>query len=255
MIDLQIDTLDLSQEFQLSKQEVDDMSEFVVEEVTTAFARKWDNQAKNNLKSTRSQYRSAIQVKKIDKFTSAAYLNPAVWIANAIESGASSFDMKKGFLASDKVKYTADGKPYLTIPFRFATAGSIGENPMFAGVMPTVVSNVAQQMQPKQQMKLDQIPSKYHIPKSASLRKKLKSKGFNKLSSKVDKTSIYEGMQRNAKGSGYVAFRRVSLNSPKLRFIHPGFEPRNLADKALQTTDIPSIVDVAIDSYLANLGM
>jgi hypothetical protein len=50
-------------------------------------------------------------------------------------------------------------------------------------------------------------------------------------------------------------FRRVSLNSDADRFIHPGFEPRMLADKALNNMNVPQVVDVAIDNYLANLGM
>lgn len=254
MINLSIDTLDLSQEFDLNQQDVDGMLEFVVEEVTSAFARKWDNQAKTDLNSTREQYRSAIQVTKKDRFTGVVYLNPAVWIANALELGIGAFDMKSGFLASSKVKYTSKGTPFLTIPFRFATAGSIGENTAFAGVMPTVISNTIQSMPVRQPLTMGQIPKQYHIPQSATLRKKLRSKGFQNLSQDVKVTSIYEGLRRNQKGSGYVMFRRVSLNSDPDRFIHPGFEAKRLAEKALSSMNIPQTVDVAIDSYLANLG-
>lgn len=254
MIDLSIDTMDLSQEFNMTKDDVDGMTEFVVDEVTTAFAREWDNQAKSDLNSTREQYRNAIQVTKRGRFTGVVYLNPAVWIANALEMGASSFDMKTGFLNSSKVKYTSKGKPYLTIPFRFATSGSIGESSAFAGVMPTTISNTVQKMKPKERLGIDKIPSKYHMPQSATLRRKLKSKGFQQLKSNTEVTSIYEGLQRNQRGSGYVMFRRVSLNSDADRFIHPGFEPRKLADRALGKMNVPQTVDVALDTYLSNLG-
>jgi len=248
MIDLQID-------FSMTQQDVDGMSEFVVDEVTAAFARKWDNQAKTNLNSTREQYRNALQVSKRGRFTGVVSLNPAVWIANALEMGASSYDMKTGLLNSSKVKYTSKGKPYITVPFRFATAGSVGESSLFAGVMPTTISNQVQQAPPKSSLKMEQIPSQYHMPKSASLRNRLRSRGFSQMERNTKVTSIYEGLQRNSKGSGYVMFRRVSLNSDADRFIHPGFEPRMLADKALNNMNVPQVVDVAIDNYLANLGM
>jgi len=254
MIDLSIDTRDISAEFQLSQKEVDDMLEFVVDEVTAQFARNWDTQAKTTLKSTREQYRQAIQVEKRDKFTGVVYLNPAVWIANALEMGASEFDMKRGFLSSRKVKYTKNGLPYLTIGFRFAIPSSLGENNAFAGVMPTIIHQKAKALQGKAQLSLSDIPTKYHIPQSATLRRKLKSGAMTSIPKGTAMTSIYEGLGSN-KGGGYVMFRRVSVNSDADRWIHPGFQPKKLAEKALQKTDVPHIVDVAIDSYLAHLGL
>ena len=253
MINLSIDTRDLSAEFQLSQREVDDMLEFVVDEVTAQFARNWDVQAKKELKSTRELYRQAIQVEKRDKFTGVVYLNPAVWIANALEMGASEFDMKFGFLSSNKVKYTKKGKPYLTIGFRFAIPTSIGENNAFSGVMPTIIHKKAKSLQGNARLTMSDIPEKYHIPQSATLRRKLKSGAMTSIPKGTVMTSIYEGLGRN-KGGGYVMFRRVSTNSDADRWIHPGFEPRNLADKALQSTDVPHLVDVAIDNYLVHLG-
>ena len=65
-------------------------------------------------------------------------------------------------------------------------------------------------------------------------------------------TSIYEGLKKQ--GGGYVMFRRVSLNSSPDAFNHPGFDARNFANKALSQMDVPQTVDIAIDTYLSNLG-
>jgi hypothetical protein len=253
MIDLSIDTADLSAEFDLDQRAVNDLLKFTVEEVTAMFARNWDNKAKETLGSTRNEYRNAIQTRKIDDFTASVYLNPASWLANALEEGASGFDMKAGLLNSSKVKYTKNGSPYITIPFRFATPTSLGESSAFAGVMPTVIHRAVLKHEKESStgLPLGSIPNKYQIPQSSTLRRTLSSAAYSKV---AERTSIYEGLKRNPNGAGYVMFRRISLNSAADKFQHPGLEARSLAQKALDGTNIPQIVDIAIDSYLANLG-
>lgn len=251
MIQLQIQSTDLAQEFGLTQNDVDDMVEYVVEDVAHSFARQWQTEAKSSLFSSRNIYVNAIQAAKRGRDTSVVYLNPAAWLPNALELGTTEFDMKHGFLASDKVKYDKNGNPFLTIPFRFATSNAIGENEAFAGVMPREIHRTVKKLDGKP-LNIKDIPSKYHIPQSASLRRKMKSKGFEQLSKKVETTSIYEGMKKTS--GGYVTFRRVSLNSQKESFIHPGFYARNLAEKALSAMDIPFNVDVAIDNFLSNAG-
>lgn len=252
MINLQIDTADLADEFSLSNEEVKSMLQYTVEEVGSAFARSWEIEAKNGLKSTRSQYVNAIQIRKIDRLTCAVYLNPAAWLANAIEMGKSSFDMKKGLLASKKVKYTSKGKPYITIPFRFGVPSSMGENAAFAGVMPQEVYAVAKNLQPKKQVQLSQIPGQYQIPKNIGLRRQVKSGNFDNITKRTKMTSIYEGMTKS--NSGYVTFRRVSLNSDSDSWIHPGFQARDFAGKALAELNVPQVVDISIDDFLNKLG-
>lgn len=259
MIPIEIGTKELSAEFSLTQEDVDDLKQFTVETVTSAFAKHWDDVASISLGSTRDQYRRAIQVDSRGRFVGVAYLNPTSWIANAVEMGQPAFDMKPGFLNSPNAKMGKSGL-YITIPFRFATPDAIGESGVFAGVMP---SDIHQAIQKREKatplgestaLQMGDIGSQYHIPKSNAYRNQLKAIGFDKMKQGTEVTSIYAGLKRNALGSGYVNFRRVSVNSPAEAFLHPGIEAKALADKAMQRLDIPHEVDMAIDNFLANMG-
>lgn len=258
MVNFTVDTQDLSDEFNLSQDDIDSLLEATVQSVTQAFTRHWDDVASRELKSVRHLYRNAIQVGQQGRFVGIVYLNPAAWLPNAIEMGLGSFDMKPGLLSGSAVKQGKNG-PYTTIPFQFATPGALGESGLFSGVMPksihkAVLKKEAQNPKTKG-LSISEIPKEYQIPKSAQLRSQIKDIGFDQVMKKSESnTSIYEGLKRNKKGSGYVNFRRVSLNSQQESFIHPGFRVYNLADKALQRLNIAHEVDIAIDNYLAALG-
>lgn len=252
MIDFQVDTNDLSAEFSLSRQEVDQLLELTVDNVAEQFGRLWTEEAKNGLHSSREQYVTNIFAEKRDRFTSVVYLNPAAWLPNAIEMGASEFDMKSGLLMSDKVKYDKDGDPYITVPFRHATPNALGENGAFSNKMTSDIYKSAKKLTGKQSLPLTSIDSKHHIPKNIGLRKEVKNNNFKNITKDTPMTSIYEGMQKR-KG-GYVTFRRVSLRSDADRWIHPGFEKRDFMNKAVQRLDVANIVDRSIDDYLSQLG-
>ena len=144
MIEFDIDTMGLSGQFDLNKNDIDDLLNYTVKQLTAEFAYIWGNEAKANLHSSRNEYLNAIQVGERGRFTGVAYLNPAAWLPNAIETGATAFDMKVGMLKSSKVKMGKNG-PYLTIPFRFGTSSAIGESSAFAGVMPPEIERAAKQ--------------------------------------------------------------------------------------------------------------
>lgn len=263
MIDIAIDTRELAAEFNLSREDVNDLLELTVQRVTATYARLWEGEAKRTLKQSRSQYIRAIQIDTRGRFTGVAYLNPQSWLANAVEVGQDPFDMKPGFMSSSKVKTTKKGIKYLTIPFRFATPGMLGESEVFSGVMPSEILPAihAQEKESAQDgaprgLQMDKIPREYHIPKSASLRAKMKQLdgGFSKMKRGTPATSIYEGLQRAASGSGYVNFRRVSELSDPLRFLHPGIKAANLSQSALDLLDVPNEVDLAIDMFLSQKG-
>lgn len=260
MIPISLNISGLSTEFALNKNEVDGLLGYVVDEVAADFAYKWDSEA-NVLGKSRSAYKNSIQVEKIDPLTSVVFLNPDNWLANAVETGIEPYDMKENFSKSSKVKYNKFGQWYLTIPFRFSTPDAIADNPVFAGKMPQVIHRLVLQNEinnPVQQsqsgLPFSQIPMQYQIPESSTLRKILKSDPFYKLAEGTQMTSIYSGLKRNDKGSGYIMFRRVGENSADDKFQHPGITARNLADKAISNMDIPLTVDMAVDNFLSNLG-
>ena len=252
MIEWDLDTMDLSEIHGLDKSQIDDLLESTVVAVTKKFKKHWWDVAKVELGSTRGIYQRAIQMGSRGRFTGVVYLNPAERLANMIEMGASSFDMKTGFLSSPKVKMGKSG-PYMTIGFRFAGAGSVGESEGFAGVMPKEINDEVSSA-PEKPLPLSSIGSKHRMPKSQALRKRMKT-----LKSQVgslpsgQQTSKYEGIKRNAKGSGYVNFRRVSLNSDPSAFTHPGFKARDLSTKAEDRLDIEGILTMTINKFLSSI--
>lgn len=259
IVPILIDTADLSAEFSLTKQDVDSLLEYTVQEITKEYARVWENKAKSTLKSSRSDYIRSIRVDSQGRFTGRAYLDPITWLANAVEMGVSGFDMKRGMLNSPKAKQGKNGK-YLTIPFRFATPSAIGDSSVFAGIMPVAVQRAVIKQEKSNPsspgLKLGDIPQQYQMPKSHSLRMRLRSKGFDKLKSNTQMTSKFEGVRRNSSGGGYVTFRRVSEFSDDAAFQHPGIEERDIAGQALSIYEsrIPDIVDISTDNFLVSLG-
>lgn len=253
MINLNIDISDLAQDLLLTQSQQDNIIEFAVDNVAAGFHEQWTIEAKNNLFKSRAGYINNLGVEKLGRFRSVVYLNPSAFLPNAIEFGKEAYDMKLGFMKSSKIKTTEGGSKYLTIPFRFGIPTAIGEGSQFAGVMPTSIHQAVMRAETrpdenKNGLRMSDIDKKYYIPESSTLRKLLKSEPFRKLEEGTQMTSIYAGLRRTAKGSGYVMFRRVSLNSPQDKFQHPGFIARNLAQKALNSyeSEIPNIVGDSI---------
>lgn len=193
---------------------------------------------------------------------------------NMLENGVGAFDMKKGFQGNPngKLKTTKDGGWYLTIPFRMASAGALGESEAFSSVLPDEVYQIAKtlkgtsarQTEPEKgkvfsgtSLKSSDLPSKYQIPKSRAGVSNIETqKTFDEY---VHKTSIYVGLVRNEKTyekatqGSYVTFRRVSSKSDPSSWINRGIVAYNLADKAIKNLDIVSTTEMSIQSSLNNL--
>ena len=122
-----------------------------------------------------------------------------------------------------------------------------GESTAFAGVMPKAIHAATKQLSGKP-LQMGQIPERFQIPKSQALRGRI-----NEISNlpKNERTSIYAGMKKTQ--GGYMTFRRVSLNSDPDAFIHPGFKEANLAQKALDSIDIGSLMENVIDDFLVSV--
>lgn len=253
MIPVFIDTRDVAAQFDFTKEQVDDLEELTIRRVTLAFQQQWKAFAGKELGGTREMYKNSIHVRFTSKSSGMVYLDSANWLANALEMGYASFDMKTGFLKSEKVKYTKDGDPYLTIPFRFSTPGALGESSAFSGKLPKdIYSRVKSLPISRPRLQLKDIPEQYQIPKSRELRNKIQE---IKSLSLEDRTSIYEGLER--RGGGYMTFRRVSLKSHTDSWIHPGFEERNIAGKALEEfiPEISTIIGDTVDDFLDSQGL
>jgi len=249
---IQIDTRALSQEFDLTKDDIDHLKEAVVKTVTKVVHTEWRNQAKRGLTNSRSQYMNSIIASEVGRFTNVLTLVGTV--PNMIEQGASSFDMKKGFENSSKKIITrgADGTLgwYLTIPFSWAQPGALGESSKFTGVLPNDVFKILkgkQKANPDAKLNLSDIPDEYKIPKMTSK--------LNLLDDQLipEYKSIYEGVHQvggAGKGGPIMSFRRVSKKSLEESWIHPGIKARNFAEKAWDAAEVPTVVGDVIDNFL-----
>lgn len=262
-----IDTRSLSDEFNLTQRQADNLVSNAVKHVIAVIAKNWESQAMNNLHQTRQQYVKSLIVGEEGRFT--GYVMLVGKLPNMIESGCGPFDEKSGLLNSSKVKHTKTGKPYITVPFRVGTPGIIGESEVFSSIMPEEIYSVVRKKDSQlsqlggkvasgKGLGFNDIPEEYREPT-------IRPEVVNEKTSEVfetykRKSSIYLGMMReektyeNTTQGTYVTFRRVSENSDSNSFIHTGLVARNLATRAIEQTNVPMEVDRATDNYLASIG-
>lgn len=265
-------TVDLSQvieEFSLKEQQADLLGVQVVNAVTDRIYYNWTSAVKQGLHSTRKLYLQNLQIGQNGPLSK--YIILTGDFPNQLEQGFGAFDMKNGFKKGSKVKMKKNGSGwYMTIPFRFATPGALGESEIFSAVMPPdVYASVKKLQSAKTQidtgktksgtgLSKQSIPTQYQTPKVRNAFSSLES--LNTFSQYQHKTSIYEGISKQEKTydgstqSGYVSFRRVSDKSDPMSWIHPGLAAKNFAKTALSNTDVGGTADRAIDAYLSNLG-
>lgn len=183
-----------------------------VETASILIYNNWVQLAQDNLNSRRHDYIKAI------KSTYPYNNNPLVSVlelsskyASMIENGSPSFDMKKGFYNSDKKTLTLSGW-YLTIPFRHGTPNTF----QYGTPLPDDVYSLAKKLSPGEKLSFDTVST------------------FNTTSGYQHKSNIYDNLTKithsykNTTQSQYITFRRVSNNSDKSSWIHPGFKPIKL---------------------------
>lgn len=200
------------------------------------------------------------------KFTGAVILNGS--LPNMLESGASAFDIKVGLLSSSKVKFDAEGKPYITVPFRFSTPSAVGESEVFSAKMPVEIYNIVKDRDANIQSgmgkrstgislsDLKQVPEFLSKPK---VRPEIVNADAT-FKQYENKSSIYEGLsklQDSVTGQNtYGSFRRVSQNSDPDSWIHSGLTARKIADAALSKFDVDKEAEIAQNIWMSQwLGM
>lgn len=265
MIPIQINSDDLVDSLGLSTKQARDLIDYTVKEVTARFAAEWEAEAARSLRQSREEYVKNIQV--VDEGYGKGSVVLFGWLPNAIEDGYSAYDMKEGLLDGPNAKTGADGSRYNTVPYRAATPNAIGESEVFANKMPQEVYDVVKAKPATQtiagggkatvplstkelpighnQPKIKQVPSISPLPATWS--------GWYK-----HKAPIFQGLRRVTdpvtKQNRYQTFRRVSDNSEPESWIHPGFDQKNLAEKALDNMNIERSISQSIDSFLTKIG-
>lgn len=264
LIPIDISSEDLVSQYNMSQEEVEDVIDFTIKEITSAFAARWEEQAKLNLHSTRQRYLENLNVIDEGRMSGAVVLDYSKdKLIRMIEEGCSAFDMKTNFEKSDSVKYNKSGGWYLTIPLKFGAPDTIGDSLGGITNLPQKVQAVIKKKPidditgRTKGLSSDEIPEEYKAPKTRAKIEIPKSKSFEAY---THKSSIYQGafkqVDKTTGQSSYGSFRRVGENSDQSAFIYPGLNEANLAGLALneleQNMDIE--LTAAIDSALANFG-
>ena len=273
LVPISIDFSELQSEFGLIQSQVDSLGSIIVGVITDKIFEKWQKEAMDGLNSTRKTYLNGLKKGeglRIGTINSThKFIILTGDLALMIEEGAGAFDMKEKMLNSPKVKTTSKGVKFITIPFRHATAGSIGESEVFSNVMPREINEIVRNLLPTKttpqgnktnggNLKFSSIPEQYQIPKTRVAFSDIKT--MKTYPEYTHQNSIYEGMVRNEKDyenrtqSTYATFRRISDNSSPESWIHRGITARNFAQKALANTNVDNITKTIEDEFLKSLG-
>ena len=137
-------------------------------------------------------------------------------IAFDLEFGKGPWDMKPMLLGGKNVRISR-GVRYNTVPFRHRTPGAATRDQHFSGVMPKDIYKRAKALTVGQRL--------YGTGKDYPAKS-------NATTGYQHKSNFYEGMKRHVgpdQKSHFSTMRRVSDNSDPDSWIHPGYEPHNIA--------------------------
>jgi 6-pyruvoyl-tetrahydropterin synthase len=261
IIDIRIDTNDLFSGLQVSKEQVDTYVDKVIKNLSYAYLNQVESEAQRELHSTRNRYIQNLRFIDTGRMEGTIVLDytkdPLI---KMIEEGANAYDMKQYFLKSSKVKFSKNGNPFLTIPFRFATPSAVGESEVFQGKLPQEVYDIVKSKSAtisipggglrSQGVKLNELPEQYQIKSTRPA-----IPGFEAYE---HKSSIYEGVSKRqdsvTKQNTYGSFRRVSENSDPRSWIHPGMKAKNLFEQALSNFRSESEITRSMDIIWEQMG-
>lgn len=272
-----IDITEVVRTLDIPKNRVNAVTQKAVEQATWEAYNQIHVMASRELRKTRRVFKDNIQFPEFERsgYGIRGSITLTGALPNMIEQGAAPFDMKVGFGRSAKKKMKKGGGWYLSIPFRHATPGSIGDNPAFSSVMS---SGVYEQM--KQKITTVSSPFFGTIRQGGSLtvndlyKAGVRGTGRRAAIPKANmgdltkeqaapyqhKSHIHAGMKRmqtmygTAEQSTYMTFRRVSDLSPANSWIHRGFTAADIMPRALNHPNVKGAIAQAIDSELAVMG-
>lgn len=260
---IDIDLSGLQSQFDITAEQLDQLTEICVQAVTSVVYANWQALAKRELKSTLPEYLQNIIA--VDKGRFAKQIVLTGILPNMIEQGASAFDMKEGFRRSQKAiptykvkngKMIMTGGWYLTIPFRQGTPGIVGQAG-FANEMPQEIYDIIRKRASNTPLTDADIPYPYRVPKSRAAIQATENNPY--YPEYAHKSSIYEGLTKvtgqydKVSQNTYVSFRRVSNKSDPLSWIHKGIRAYHLADEAVEKTDVQTIVENEVTTFLEKI--
>jgi len=184
-------------------------------------------------------------------------------IAEWLESGTPSFDMKKTHTIGPRSRVSLKGYPYLIVPFRWGTPKTV----TFGNVMPSSVYKIVK----AKKFKATSVTGNTHFEPNAggqdverqeySSADKKKSWGSTlKASMDNEVTDRMEGMSKmtgqGGKSSGYFTFRVISSDpdANPTSWIHPGIRARPVTETVANTTR-ETVSDLIDNALRGDLGL
>jgi len=274
-----IDTQQLIEQFNIPPKQINTMLDNIAKGLAASYAMALEKEAQRQLKQTKTRYINNIKVVDGGKLTGTVLVDYSKdKLIQMLEEGASPFDIKVGLLNGPKVKVTAKGRRYTTVPFRHGAPDSDSGNPLFnGGILPRLVQRASMAMPQNVPMSggglrsaglnLSDIPAAFQTPRT---RGAIVDQSGNVLwRAYQNRSALHEGlvrMQDVATGQNkYMTFRRVSesgiganggkIGSDPDAFIHPGIKQYNLVQAALSKFNIPTETGLQLDAELTKLGL
>lgn len=244
-----IDTQSISQDYIVTKEDMDNLLHEALVTVRKMLAENWDKLAAENLGEVRDTYRKNIVEIDEGKFKGAVVLTG--FLPNALEQGSGPFDLKPMFATSSKKKASKGGGWYLDIPFQHGTPNALGAG--MASKMPAGVYNAIKKKEANQPLKAQELPKNQQQTTSKTVT--MPNSGIK--TEYQTKAPQYQGLTKikdttTGKTKGYFTFRRVSDKSDPASWIHPGFPtPMNLAQQAVDDLNTERAISDLLDNFLS----
>jgi hypothetical protein len=220
-----------------------------------AFALGGDLDGVERLKKPNRWYFSSIKTRPLGHLSYEIYSEAP--IADWIENGTRSFDMKKTHTIGPKSRISKKtGVPYLIVPFQWGTPRTV----KFGNVMPQSVYNIVKKFEKMRTLRsADDALEKDKTPNnqtpSRMVGRAKYNKGYDRLSGMDFAGTVEEklklassnmaGMVRaedstgKNRASGYFTFRVISAASRPGSWINPGIKARHVTEAVVKKTKEP----------------
>lgn len=275
IVPIYLDTSSLLEQYsQLDQQSVDSICDNIAKTLAVRYAAQLELEAQHSLNQTRKRYIQAINVVDTGRLEGTVILDfskdPLI---RMIEEGASAFDMKTKMLASPKAKTGADGRKFITIPFRYGSPDIVGDSDVFSINLPSEVYEVVKGKETNiptvggkrsEGLTVKELPVQFQSP---SKRAEIKdSEGKVLFKEYTHRTPLFAGVTKNTDSvtgqNTYSGFRRVAetdidsgKGSDPDAWIHKGIEQYNLVSKALSNFNQETEVQVALNREFEKLNL
>jgi len=241
-VEIKFDFESMAKSFEAASDALPKIADKTVKEINKRFALAWKEEAKRELSSSLKQYIEGIIEK--DEGMMSASVSLIGDLNNKVENGAPPYDMKEDLLSGDNARYSYESGRYNTVKFKHGVPGTLKENS--SNIMTKEVYKQAKQLKEGKRLQSSKQP----------ITKIIKEPGTGRLITYMHKYPIEHNMQKEkdhvTAQNTYSTYRRVSDSSDPASWIHPGFQARNLADKALSKFNIerelPDIFNYLFDT-------